>query len=337
MHFSYGFLFIALFGLAVGSTWIVLRLLRFNGVIDHPNVRSSHQVPTPSGGGVGFVIPFIACCVWLFFEGHIDRAMFMTLGLGGGGIAFLGFWDDVRNLSARLRIAIQSVIVLWVLWWVGDLWLYDLIPLPGVAVALVALASLWLLNLYNFMDGIDGLAAVEALCISAGAVVLLWQGGASEDLVVLWLGLIACVGGFLCFNWPPARIFMGDVGSCFLGLIIAALALTSLQQQFMSLWGWIILTALFWTDATLTLLRRIGRGETWHQAHRSHAYQILSRRWGSHRSVTLLAAGINLLWLIPLALVESGMPDNGPLLALVACVPLLVAQWLIGAGDSRIA
>jgi len=327
--FLYPLLFLSAFLL----TALTRRMALARDVIDRPNERSSHQHPTPHGGGIGFVVPFIGLCLYGWLVGQIlSLDQFMALAMGGAIIALLGFVDDLHNLSARSRLIIQVLAVSWMLYWVGDIWLYALFPWAGFGWLFAGVAMLWWLNLYNFMDGIDGIAASEGVCVALGAAALLGWGDGGESLLPLLLGLVSVLSGFLLLNWAPAKIFMGDVGSCFIGSVLAVIALLTLQAQLLSIWSWIILTALFWTDATVTLLRRIGLGQTWHQAHRSHAYQILSRRFKSHQRVTLLVIVINLFWLIPMSVAVVLFPTAGIGIALMACSPLIFLQWRIGAG-----
>jgi Fuc2NAc and GlcNAc transferase len=142
-----------------------------------------------------------------------------------------------------------------------------------------------MLNLYNFMDGIDGIASVEAICACLGASVLYWLSGLDA---LIWgpLLLAASVAGFLYWNFPPARIFMGDAGSGFLGIVLGGLSLQAAWVSEPMLWAWLILLGVFIVDATFTLFRRLLRGEKVYEAHRSHAYQFASRRFGKHLPVT---------------------------------------------------
>jgi Fuc2NAc and GlcNAc transferase len=168
------------------------------------------------------------------------------------------------------------------------------IPLGPAGALLSVLGIVWAINLYNFMDGIDGIAAAEAIVASlAGAGLLLWQG--QGDLASISLIVAGASAGFLVWNWEPARIFMGDVGSGFLGFVFGTLALASERRGAMPALVWILLLGLFFGDATVTLLRRMLRGERWFEAHSNHAYQRLVRAGLRHRTVTGLIAGLTLV------------------------------------------
>jgi len=243
--------------------------------------------------------------------------------------------DDHFGLSTSLRLLIHFVAAGWALWQLkgmGSLYLGWISWDWGWVGQLVALAGLvWMINLYNFMDGIDGLAGVEALCTSAlGALLLAWSGlgGMAEGAMVL----ASASAGFLVWNWPPAKVFMGDVGSGFLGFVFGVLAISSATEQPWLLWPWLILLAVFIVDSTLTLMRRLITGARWHEAHCSHAYQQAARRWGSHSKVTLTIAAVNVTWLFPLAWGACVWPAVGPLFTVVAMAPLVYTAFRYDAG-----
>lgn len=195
-----------------------------------------------------------------------------------------------------------------------------------------ALGVAWTVNLFNFMDGIDGIASSEAVFIAwSGALLGLLTGlSPAVPTMAFVFGAVCC--GFLLWNWPPAKIFMGDVGSGYLGFILVVLAVGATRENPAALAVWVILGGVFFCDATVTLARRLGRGERVHEAHRSHAYQWLARRRKSHRFVTLAVSGVNLLWLLPCAWFASMHPGLAAWLVLIAFMPLvLVALWA-GAG-----
>jgi Fuc2NAc and GlcNAc transferase len=187
------------------------------------------------------------------------------------------------------------------------------------------------INLYNFMDGLDGLAASEAVFIAVLAAGLSCVSGELVDL----FGLLAmCALGFLYWNRPPARIFMGDTGSYFLGFTIASLALLSVRSGVMPLACWLLLPGVFLVDATLTLIRRMLSGKRWLEAHRSHAYQHAARRLGSHAGVVWSVALLNLVWLTPWIWWIARNPAVALWVVPVALSPLLLLAWWLGAGRS---
>jgi Fuc2NAc and GlcNAc transferase len=213
---------------------------------------------------------------------------------------------------------------------------------------LFVLLLVWLLNLYNFMDGIDGIASIEAISVLCGGSLLLAMHGSGASLVP-WLLLLATgVAGFLLWNWPPAKIFMGDAASGFLGFSLGVFACFSAAHGAMDIWSWMILLGLFVVDASWTLARRLLQGERWYQPHAKHAYQILARqrlaqleaqglsleqaRAGAHQWVVFKVLLINVLWLTPLAYLASVQPGYGVVVLIVAYLPLILIEWRAGAG-----
>jgi Fuc2NAc and GlcNAc transferase len=306
------------------------------GVLDVPNERSSHVIPTPRGGGVAIVIAMTAGLLALAFFEVIGIELLLALGGGGIAIAIVGYLDDRHRLSAGVRLAVHFAAALWALAWLGGLPPLRFGELTfsfgWVGYVLGALGIVWTLNLFNFMDGIDGIAASEAVFIvGAGAGLSLLSSAPGELLAAATLMAAAC-GGFLLWNWPPAKIFMGDAGSGYLGYAVVVLALSAAQHNEVALLVWVILGGLFFVDATVTLARRLARGERAYEAHRSHAYQWLSRRWGSHKRVTLFCIGLNLLWLLPCAWFAATRPALAGWTVLAALAPVTVGALLAGAG-----
>jgi Fuc2NAc and GlcNAc transferase len=314
-------------------TALVRRNVERHGVIDIPNERSSHRAPTPRGGGIAIVTATTAALLVLYAAGSIDARLALALVGGGLAVAAVGFLDDRHQVPAAARFLVHVAAAVWALVLLGGL-----PPLRFGATTVTAglsgyllgtLAIVWVLNLFNFMDGIDGIAASEATFIAwAGALLARpVYGGASAAAVVLGA---ACLG-FLRWNWAPARIFMGDVGSGYLGYVIAVLAVSLAHRTPSALWVWLILGGVFFVDATVTLLQRLLRGRRVYQAHRDHVYQWLARRWHSHARATGAALAVNLLWLFPCALLAARRPQFGAILVLLAFFPLTCfAIWTGG-------
>lgn len=306
------------------------------GILDLPNERSSHVLPTPRGGGLGIVVATLLAYVVLFAAKLMPLTTFMALFIGGALVAVVGFWDDCKGASPWVRIFAHIAAAIWALGWLGEGWPHEFLSsgIQGVGWAGALgfiLILVWMLNLYNFMDGIDGIAAVEAVLVAGGGALILVSHGFYD--APLWLGSLAAgAAGFLVWNWPPAKIFMGDSGSGFLGFIIGALAASTVISGSVPVWTWLILLAVFVTDATFTLSRRVLRRDRWYHPHRSHAYQKAARLWGSHRNVTLTIAAINLLWLLPLAWISATFTESGLILAVIAFLPLIFLAYKLGAG-----
>lgn len=324
----------ALLGIAVigcFAAWLmtagVRRYALASQLLDHPNARSSHTTPTPRGGGIAVVVAFLVAITGMSVAGYAQMELCVALLGAGVLVATLGFIDDHASLAARWRFLGHAVAAAWVLWWMGPL---PPVPLFGITVALgaggtllAALYMVWSINLFNFMDGIDSIASVEALTVALCGALISGLTGASEWSIAVVFAF--CVVGFLMWNLPPARIFMGDVGSGFLGLVIATLSLWCGHESPQLFWSWFILGGCFMVDATTTLVRRVRRGEKFHEAHRSHAYQYASRVHRSHGRVAVAVAAINLLWLLPVALAVSSGKLDGLTGVAIAYAPLI---WL---------
>ena len=319
---------------AAALTGIIWRISWARGLLDVPNARSSHVRATPRGGGLSIVIAVSAALLCLNWLGGVSGDLLLALLGGGGAVALVGFLDDRHRMPAGIRLAVHVAAGCWALLCLGGLGPLAVgrhavdLGWPGQALALIAIV--WALNLFNFMDGIDGIAASEAVFIVGGAAGLSVLRGHSLPPIEL-LFCAACLG-FLLWNWPPARIFMGDVGSGYLGYPIAVIALAATHGDATAVWIWLILGGVFFVDATLTLVRRALRRERLHEAHRSHAYQWLARRWGSHRRVTLGVLALNLLWLLPCAAIAALYPADAVWVALGALSPLAAAALAAGSG-----
>lgn len=298
-------------------------------ILDIPNERSSHSVPTPRGGGVAMVVTFLAAVGLLTGFGIVRSSMAVGLLGAGFAVALVGFIDDHRHLPASRRLLAHVLAAAWALVWLGGL---PPVVVGGVPVNLgwaghifAAVCLVWLTNLYNFMDGIDGIAGVEAVTVCLGiALIYRWHSSA-EQAWALPAVLAATALGFLVWNFPPAKIFMGDAGSGFLGLTIGILSIQAAWFAPELLWSWVILLGVFIVDATVTLLRRILIRARFVDAHRTHAYQHASQRLGRHMPVTLAVGAINLGWLLPVAVLIALRAVDGLTGTLIAYVPLV---WL---------
>jgi len=313
-------------------TGLVRRVLVSRRRLVIPGERSLHDVPTPQGGGIAIVAATIAAQCLLAAFGIVPSATLLAFGGGGIAVALIGYLDDRRHVPPLVRISVHFAAALWALFWLGGLpTLGESMTLGIGGYVLGALGIIWSLNLFNFMDGIDGIAASEAAFVAfAGAVLSVVIGSsAAAPAIALMLGC-ACVG-FLIWNWPPAKIFMGDVGSGYVGYTIALLVVVAARDNPVAWLVWLILGAVFFVDATLTLARRSSRGERVYEAHRSHAYQRLARRWG-HRPVTLGALLINVLWLLPCAWLAAVYPEHAAWITLVALTVIALGALAVGVG-----
>ncbi|WP_245978612.1 MraY family glycosyltransferase [Allostella humosa] len=306
------------------ATGRVTRWLGQRAILDQPNDRSSHQVPTPRGGGLGLLPPVLGgwCLLAFLLDGP---AMAWAMATGALLLMAVSWRDDRGGLPVRLRLLVQLVAVVPVV---------SLLPapiaqgwLPGwLDMALAAVAWVWFVNLYNFMDGIDGISGVETMALGCGlALVALATGPA--DAAGYGLVLAAGAAGFLAWNWHPARVFLGDVGSVPLGYLAGGLLLALAAS---GQWAAALILPLYYlADATLTLLRRALRAEKVWQAHRQHFYQRATQAGLSHAAVALRVGACDVL-LVACALWSLAAP--WPALAVASAI---VAALLVELGRRR--
>jgi Fuc2NAc and GlcNAc transferase len=314
----------------------ILRIYARRWLMDFPNERSSHVRPTPRGGGVAIVAVHMAGVVTCHLLGMIGAGLMVAFLAGGMLVAVVGFIDDHGHVPAGLRLLCHFTAFVFPLYFLGGLPPVDFgwktIDLGLIGSGMLLLYMVWYLNLFNFMDGIDGIASMQVLTMTLTASALIvWR---TDDYgAAMPLTLLATVtGGFLVWNWPPAKIFMGDAGSGYLGFSLGTLSLWTVIEGWLPTWVWLILGGTFLADATVTLLVRARAKVALFEAHRSHAYQRLSRHWRGHLPVTLAFAAVNMFWLGPWAFVATWWPKYGAICALTALVPLFVIALRLGAG-----
>jgi UDP-N-acetylmuramyl pentapeptide phosphotransferase/UDP-N-acetylglucosamine-1-phosphate transferase len=293
-----------------------LRRAAVERMLDIPNARSSHTRPTPRGGGLGIVIG-VLIGTWSFFIFRIlsfPVKEIAAFSLGGGIVALVGWLDDFHPLPYRIRLVVQAISSTIILIAVGYIHAFTLplfgdIQLFSIGIPFTLLWIMGLTNFYNFMDGIDGIAGGQALVAGLGWTTIGFMSG-QEYIGFIGVLLAASNLGFLSHNWPPARIFMGDVGSSFIGFTLAVITILAAQRDPRCMVAGILMIWPFLADTLFTLVRRLTRGENIFEAHRSHIYQRLVIAGHSHRSVTLvyiclasIGAIIALLWYksVPLA------------------------------------
>jgi len=300
-----------------------------------PNARSSHDRPVPRGGGLVIALTASAALFALGLRGTVPWPLAFALLVPGVVVACIGYLDDLGGVPALRRLCVQAIAAaaaLAILGGWGAAWLPRDTAAWWILQAALVVGITWSTNLYNFMDGIDGIAGAEAVFLGFGGAFLLHAAGQPSGPALAGLVLGASALGFLAWNWPPARIFMGDVGSGYLGLVFAVLALASSSEEASLLAGWLILSGTFVADSGATLGRRLARRERFYEAHRMHAYQWLARRFGRHAPVTLLYGAINLLWLLPMAWLSVRFPAQAGWIAALALAPLVAAALAAGAG-----
>jgi Fuc2NAc and GlcNAc transferase len=330
--------------LLVASAFITRQLVmnshRFSQM-DIPNERSSHQTPTPRGGGIAFVATSLVGFLLLLLINNLDNADVLALCGAGIIVAIAGHLDDRQRISgATVRLvvhAIGAIILIVGIGFPSQISLFDRTVNTGTIGSILGVLYLvWLLNLFNFMDGTDGIAASEAIFVLLAGAILNHHVLTGINHSAAALILAASIFGFLLYNWSPAEIFMGDVGSGYLGIAIGGLSLMAAKQQPELLWVWIILLGVFVSDATITLIRRLLGKQKPHVAHRSHAYQHLAIRFNSHSKVALIVLATNVVWLLPIAFLVANKQLTGTTGVVVAYIPLLLAALVLNAGKDSV-
>ena len=266
--------------------------LRYS-VLDLPNHRSLHENPTPRGGGLSIVLLVVVCLLTLYYVDLINLDTLLILFIPLCITAFIAYIDDHKPIPILIRALFYFV--------AAGVFFYLAQPgLSGVVVFLLIVSIVWMINLFNFMDGVDGLAAVETIT-TAGFAMLLFYKLQIDSLFWLSLVIVFASIGFLIRNWAPARIFLGDVGSCTLGLLLSMIAIISYLEYNISLAVWLVLLSVFIADASFTLLKRFLNRDKWYRAHKEHAYQRLVMSGYSHARVSKYVLCINIILLWPAA------------------------------------
>jgi Fuc2NAc and GlcNAc transferase len=280
------------------ATWYARR----SGMLDHPGERQSHTVATPRGGGAGVVAALLITS--LFYTAGDTGGFWLQCILPGVVVlAITGWWDDHASLGVTPRLFIQLAVAANLVWYAAQAgWAEGVIPM-----FISGLFLLWMTNLYNFMDGSNGMAGLQGV-FAATVLAVLFHLSGDARFSLFSLLLAACCVGFLPWNLGRARVFMGDVGSLVLGFLFGALLLYGLGTGALSLPLALLVMLLFLTDATLTLLMRVIRGERWYNAHRQHLYQRLIGSGWTHGSVAILYQAINLTLVLPGIVVAVNFP-----------------------------
>jgi UDP-N-acetylmuramyl pentapeptide phosphotransferase/UDP-N-acetylglucosamine-1-phosphate transferase len=311
------------FALAASLAWSAIAYAHRRGMLDAPGRRRSHELPTPRGGGVGIVAGALACGVpaLLYWPEGFAPSLVAASTVAALLVAATGWWDDHRALPVLPRLLAQLLAAA----------LFTVVLVANAALAwawlpLLVLLAAWSINLHNFMDGIDGLLGAQALFTGAAFAAIAGIAG-QPALALASAGLAAASAGFLLFNWPPARIFMGDVGSGFVGALVFMLAALLCVRQPALVWPLLIVCSGFVADAGLTLAWRMLRGRRWYTAHREHLYQYLVRRGWTHARTGRFYMIWNLLLTVPFAGMAMRQPSLAPLLCATLYVLAAVLWW----------
>lgn len=321
---------LVLFLASVTTTGLARRYALGRALLDVPSARSSHVTPTPRAGGIA-LLWIIGAVVYAVAALGLEAEIAAALMGAGLLVALIGWVDDHCDVSPWVRIVVHIFGAIWAVYCLGGADMISFAAFPwaasGLGIAVTLIGIVWLINLYNFMDGIDGLAAGQAVTAGiTGGLLLLAAGHVGLGFVSL--AVAAAAAGFLVWNWPPARIFMGDVGSGFLGVVFAILAIAGKITGALPLLVWAVLLAVFIVDATLTLVQRLVTRQKWYTAHRSHVYQRLVQAGWSHGRVTLSILALDVFVLAPAAWVASAIPEYAPILVGTLFLGLSILWWI---------
>lgn len=307
-----GILAIALTASSFLLTYLIIFISLKKKILDIPNERSSHTQPTPRGGGLAFIIVFYVSLILLWRHHFIADVLFFAL-LGGIPVAGIGYCDDLFGIKNKWRALIQVVSAMWGLIWLQGVPIFNFGAIhfnePVLFFVIALIVTVWFINLYNFMDGADGLAGSEAIFVGCSVGMLLFLSGFLGEALLCFV-LTFSVLGFLILNWSPAKIFMGDVGSGFLGYIFAILMWSMNNNHQLSLPVWGILFSVFFADASFTLIHRIWQRKHWWSAHREHVYQLMIRHGWTHQRLAFSVLLINGVVCLPLAIIYLYLPKN---------------------------
>jgi UDP-N-acetylmuramyl pentapeptide phosphotransferase/UDP-N-acetylglucosamine-1-phosphate transferase len=304
-------------------TYLIRRYALKNELLSIPNKRSLHFTPTPVGGGLAIVFTWYIGISVLFFFGKIEQNLYFAL-LSGVLLTIISFIDDLIGLKPGIRLFFHFAAAIIAFIFLGRLRQF---VIPGIEMnyivylyPFVIIGMVWFINLFNFMDGVDGFASLEAVIISI--VIFLFSG---EIINIL---LIACISGFLVWNWPKAKIFMGDVGSTQLGFVLIVLGIYFHNRFQFSILNWIMLSSPFWFDATLTLYRRWRQGENLGVAHSKHAYQRVVKAGFSHLKVNMYLLLINAFVVLMILIYREIKFLQIPLFILTLSFFYVITKWV---------
>lgn len=323
--------FLLIFVLNVIGVFIYKKIAINYQIFAHPNFRTLHEVSVPRGGGIVFSCIFVIGVLFLWCNNLLSKELFLILGVGGGLASIFGFVDDIYNIKASYKLLIQICLSSWIVFWLeGHVYIKHLEFLNEIINPLLIFFLVWMINAYNFMDGIDGMAVSGAFYITGTLTLILLIVNGSPELILMFILLMASVGGFMLFNWPPASIFMGDSGSVFLGYLFGSFILVTIVRDELTLWTWLVIFGYFFADTSVTQIARIILVKEYFKPHRSHAYQNLARILGSHFKVTSGVTMYHLMWLLPLSLWTISQPDMQIFATFLAIFPGFIIAYKYG-------
>ena len=311
------------------SCTLATKMAEWSGMIAHPGERQSHDLATPTGGGLGLIFSIVVTTVFLQLITSLPDFWWKNMLPGVVLLTFVGWRDDKLPVSSIIRLLVQLAVSFWLL---GFGWSEFSLKDMGL-LAVTAVAMVWMMNLYNFMDGSNGMAGFQGV-FAGVTMAVFFQIGGQHAMALVALVVAAACAGFLPLNFPRARVFMGDVASVPLGFIFASLSIFGVMTGSLNLVVAILIMSVFIVDATLTLLSRVFRGERWYTAHAQHVYQQLIAHGWTHRRVLLIYQAINVFVVLPALVLAEIYPQYAivtvgfTLILLGSCWQ--IAKWRLG-------
>lgn len=331
------FSFVSSFGLS----YLFIKQSKHFGLVDIPNHRSSHSLPTPKGGGLALYLSYNLCVILAYELGFLAVDIVEPLLFGSPVVAVLGWLDDQKNLPAKLRLLIHLIVSALIFFILTDGMRisfhvsYLPVNIVYILIPFVVLYISWFINLYNFMDGVDGMAGATGLVVSLFLATTFYFNNLFT-YAFLYSLLSTGIAGFLILNWSPAKIFLGDTGAYFLGFMFSTLSLVALIYEKIPLHVTIICFAFFITDTTYTLIMRAIKKQNVFEAHRQFAFHKFLRKGNSHQKVSLFYALVSAFWLCPLAYLVFKFPEYSNLCLVVAFAPLIYFCYYQKAGSESL-
>ncbi len=305
-------------------TGAILKLVIKNKILDYPGSRSLHDRPLPRGGGIAIAILVLLCQLILWQQGYLYTMQFFAFFIGGSMVFVTGLLDDIRVVPTLIKGVSYFIAALWGVSLLEAIQ-FNAINMDAFIILIWSVFIAWGVNLYNFMDGSDGLAGMQTF-LAGGVIAGIAYTFNMDGIFYLMIVIAASLAGFLFYNLPPAKLFMGDSGSCFIGFMFGMTGCYSIQQELIPLSVWLILFSVFICDSGLTLLMRIISGKRWYRAHKEHAYQRLILMGHSHGQVLLYFTVFFLVFLFPMTITALMFGEYAGHIIML-CYLLLVMIW----------
>mgnify|MGYP001207418184 CR=1 FL=1 len=316
--------------LSVLSTKIYISIAQKFKFFSVPHKGGVRKEIIPTSGGISFGLIYLAMLLSLNHFLVIPHAYLLTIIFGCGIMLLVGFIDDIYGLSSGIRLVLQLIFVLLVCY---TFEIHKVIHEPVeylILFPIIIFGSIWIINTFNFIDGADGLVATNSSIFALiGGLFLYFSNQQNLALILFMLSSLNL--GFLFHNWSPAKIFMGDSGSLFLGSLFVVFTVGAFSADGVSYWTWITLLSIFYVETTVTLIVRIKRRENALKVHHSHhAYQQIIIKSGKHYKPALFSIVINSLWVVPMSILSYLYPEKGFLIAIMTCLPLSILFYMFG-------